>query len=77
MIGSAPALYAPNVIGFPAGPEDGTVNCSRQVQPFLKRIESPATNEPALTCAIVLNAQCEPVSAWVVPSPPVSAAVLT
>jgi hypothetical protein len=53
MIGSAPLPYAPNVIGRPSEPEDGTVSCSRQVQVFLKDTESPALKLEMLTLLTV------------------------
>jgi hypothetical protein len=55
-IGSAPVPYAPNVIGFPALPLLGTVNCSRHVQPRLKRMLSPGEKDEALTLATVFQA---------------------
>ena len=41
------------VTGLEAVPGDGRVNCSRQVQPSLKRIESPGLKLEELTLAIV------------------------
>ena len=54
--GLAPLPYAPNVIGCPAAPEDGTVNCSRQVQPLLNRMESPGLKLETLTLLMVFHA---------------------
>ena len=53
-IGFAPLPYAPNVIGDPLEPDDGTVSAvPYQMSPRLNRIESPGLNVCALTCAIV------------------------
>ena len=53
MIGCAPVPYAPKVIGLPAEPEDGTVNCSRQVQVLSNRMESPGLNVDVFTLLMV------------------------
>jgi len=52
-MGNAPLPYAPKVIALPAEPEEGTVNCSRQVQVFSKRIESPALKLEVFTLLMV------------------------
>jgi hypothetical protein len=41
------------VIGLPVEPEDGTVNCSRQVQVFSKKMESPALKLDVFTLLTV------------------------
>ena len=53
MIGDAPVPYTPKVIGLPAEPEDGTVNCSRQVQVLSNRMESPGLNLDVFTLLTV------------------------
>jgi hypothetical protein len=52
-IGFAPLPYAPKVMTLPDVPDEGTTNCSRQVQPRLKRMESPGEKVWELTLAIV------------------------
>jgi len=55
-IGFAPLPYAPNVMGDPLEPEDGTVNAvPYQASPRLKRIESPGENVEPFTFAIVCH----------------------
>ena len=53
MIGCAPVPYAPKVIGLAAEPEDGTVNCSRQMQVLSSSMESPGLNVDAFTLLMV------------------------
>ena len=53
MIGCAPVPYTPKVIGLPAEPDDGTVNCSRQVQVRSNRMESPGLNVDVFTLLMV------------------------
>ena len=55
MIGFAPLPYAPNVMGDPLVPEDGTVSAvPYQMSPRLNRIESPGENVELFTFAIGL-----------------------
>ena len=55
-IGFAPLPYAPNVMGEPLEPLDGATSAvPYHTSLLLKRIESPALNVCALTCAIVCH----------------------
>jgi hypothetical protein len=54
--GFAPLPYAPNVIGDPLDPLDGTVSdVPYQISPRLNKIESPGENVAAFTFAIVCH----------------------
>jgi hypothetical protein len=54
MIGFAPLPYAPNVMGDPLVPEDGTVSAvPYQMSPRLNRIESPGKKVELFTFATV------------------------
>jgi hypothetical protein len=53
--GRFPLPYEPKVMGEMDEPEEGTISCSRQVSPLLKRIESPAEKLRALTWAMVCH----------------------
>ena len=54
--GFAPLPYAPNVIGDPLDPLDGTVSeVPYQASPRLNRIESPGKNVEPFTFAIVCH----------------------
>ena len=54
MIGFAPLPYAPNVMGEPLDPPDGTVSdVPYHTLPLLNKTESPGEKDDALILAIV------------------------